>query len=178
MSKIKKIAKVGFILSILTLATGVIARAATLAHYLEVKIKPRLPKFDWMNLTLILDVVLTNPTAGAISFSFPKIKLFIHDQNKHGQLVKKQLAESTPGTGRIDLNPYSSATIRNLHIRVPFASIGAAIIAVMRLMNGEVGELPVFVEVITTVYPEQLPTGIPTTLEKEISIKKPTPNAS
>jgi hypothetical protein len=142
-----------------------LVKASRAAANLESYVTAKIQKFDLTGLTLMVGVVLKNPTNGSLRIKYPYVTVAVNGGTVGSSELKNE---------DVEIPANSQAVIKGLYLHFPTLSLTAILPAIYQLMSGAIPAINFSVTVKTTAYAPGIPIPMPYTYTQEMKLGKPT----
>lgn len=145
--------------------TGImLVKASRAAANLESYVTAKIQKFDLSGLTLLVGVVLKNPTNGSLRIKYPYVTVAVNGST---------IGSSDLRNEDVHIPSNSQAVIKGLVLHFPTLSLTSILPAIFQLMSGAIPAINVSITVKTTAYAPGIPLPMPFSYTEELSLGKP-----
>lgn len=139
-------------------------KASRAAANLESYVTAKIHKFDISGLTLMIGVVLKNPTNGSLRIKYPYVTVGVNGSVIGSSELKDE---------DIQIPANSQAAIRGLYLHFPTLSLTTILPALYQLMSGAIPSIDFSVTVKTTAYAPGIPVAMPYSQTESMKLGKP-----
>jgi hypothetical protein len=142
-----------------------LVKASRAAANLESFVTARIHSFDLSGLTLMVGIVLKNPTNGSLRIKYPYVTVAVNG----GTIGSSDLKNED-----VQIPANSQAVIKGLVLHFPTLSLTTVLPALYQLMSGAIPSIDFSVTVKTTAYAPGIPIPMPFASTETMKLGKPT----
>jgi hypothetical protein len=142
--------------------TIMLVKASRTAANLESYVTAKIHHFDLSGLTLMVGVILKNPTNGSLRIKYPYVAV-------NGGII----GSSDLKNEDVQIPSNSQAVIKGLVLHFPTLSLTTILPAIYQLMSGAIPAMDFSVTVKTTAYAPGIPIPMPFSYTETMKLGKP-----
>lgn len=145
--------------------TIMLFKASRAAANLESYVTAKIHHFDLTGLTLMIGVVLKNPTNGSLRIKYPYVTVAVNGSVIGSSDLKNE---------DVHIPANSQAVIKGLVLHFPTLSLTTILPAIYQLMSGAIPAIDFSITVKTTAYAPGIPIPMPFSYTETMKLGKPT----